>query len=44
MYPVNREVVVDEQLEITMLDGSVHYLTVDKIIPEEKRIVYVLKY
>lgn len=46
MYPANRVVNTGEQLEITMLDSSVHYLTVDRIIPapEENRITYVLKY
>lgn len=43
-YPPNREVLVGEQLEITMLDDSVHILYIDRISPEDKRINYFLKY
>jgi hypothetical protein len=44
MYPPNRDIEVGTELEIVMLDDSVHRLKVGQIIPEEKRIVYVLQY
>jgi hypothetical protein len=44
MYPANRDVEVGTELQVVMLDDSVHILRVAEITQEEKRIVYRLEY
>jgi len=44
MYPPNRDVVVGTELNVVMMDDSVHKLKVIRIEPGEKKILYYLSY
>jgi hypothetical protein len=44
MYPQDRDIEVGTELQVTMMDDSVHRMKVSSIEREEKRILYRLTY
>ncbi|SFJ63503.1 hypothetical protein SAMN02799624_05285 [Paenibacillus sp. UNC496MF] len=44
MYPTDREIVDGTELELVMMDESIHRLNVTSVVREEKRILYHLSY